>query len=123
MAAPGAASPVSFRRVQRLLDGKDFTRVMRRGKRSQDSNFLVYVLRNRIGLPRLGLSVSRRVSRLATGRNLIKRILREQFRSHAAALPDIDIVVNARQAAGRLNRRELNVAANTIFHQLIKSSN
>lgn len=51
--------------------------------------------------PRLGITVTKKVAS-AVGRNRIKRMLREAFRSHREALPaGIDLVVIAkRQAAG-----------------------
>ncbi|TAL73746.1 MAG: ribonuclease P protein component [Rhodanobacter sp.] len=56
------------------------------------------------GLPhaRLGLAISKRVSKLAVERNRLKRLLRESFRRVRAGLPAVDIVVMARnEAAGR----------------------
>jgi len=48
---------------------------------------------------RLGLAISRKNSRLAVERNRLKRIIRESFRTHRAALRGLDIVVMNRQGA------------------------
>jgi len=48
---------------------------------------------------RLGLAISRKNCRLAVERNRLKRIIRESFRTHRAALGGLDIVVMNRQGA------------------------
>jgi ribonuclease P protein component len=56
---------------------------------------------NGLGHARLGLAISKRVSKRAVERNRIKRLLRESFRRIRYQLPAIDLMVMAReQAAG-----------------------
>ncbi|EIL96954.1 ribonuclease P protein component [Rhodanobacter thiooxydans] len=56
---------------------------------------------NDLGHARLGLAISKRVSRRAVERNRIKRLLRESFRRVRHQLPAVDMMVMAReQAAG-----------------------
>lgn len=51
---------------------------------------------------RLGMAVSRRVSKRAVERNRIKRLVRESFRQHRVHLPPADILVIAHHdAAGQ----------------------
>lgn len=48
--------------------------------------------------PRLGMAVSRQVDRNATGRNRIKRVIRESFRQYfAGGGPPVDFVVLPRK--------------------------
>lgn len=61
-----------------------------------------------VGQARLGLAVSRKVSKRAVARNRIKRIVRESFRSRRAELPALDVLVIARPAAAD--------AANPVLH-------
>jgi ribonuclease P protein component len=57
-------------------------------------------------VPRLGLSVSRKVGG-AVDRNLVKRLLREAFLVEGERLPtDVDVVVVARPEARELAERE-----------------
>jgi ribonuclease P protein component len=42
---------------------------------------------------RLGLAISKKHCRLAAGRNRLKRVARESFRQHRAALQGLDVVV------------------------------
>jgi ribonuclease P protein component len=64
--------------------------------------------------PRLGMAVSRQVDRKATGRNRIKRIIRESFRQHfAAGGPPVDFVI--------LPRREcVTICNGQLFQSLAK---
>ena len=56
---------------------------------------------NELGHARLGLAISKHVSKRAVERNRIKRLLRESFRRIQHRLPAIDLMVMAReQAAG-----------------------
>jgi len=62
------------------------------------------------GGPRLGLAVSRKVDPRAVGRNRIKRVMRETFRTHRAQLADGDYVVVARIGAAKLDQAQLRAA-------------
>ena len=56
---------------------------------------------NELGEARLGLAISKRVSKRAVERNRIKRLVRESFRRVRHRLPAVDLMVMAReQAAG-----------------------
>ncbi len=72
---------------------------MKRGVRSRDDYFTVYVLANAMQHPRLGITVSRRVAGLAVVRNRIKRHIRESFRLLKRRLPPVDVVIVANPAA------------------------
>lgn len=72
------------------------------------------------GLPhaRLGLAISKRVSKLAVERNRLKRLLRESFRRAKAGLPAVDIVVMARNEAASRPNAELRADADALWQRL-----
>src|SRR5690606_34162777 len=76
-----------FSPVRRLLSPVDFTRVFGAGRRSSDALFNVIAMPGPGPGARLGLAISRKVSRSAVQRNRIKRVVRESFRKQGARLP------------------------------------
>ncbi len=82
----------------------DFKRVYDRRVSASDSRLLVFVARNHLGYPRLGLSVSRKHGG-AVVRNRWKRLLREAFRLSRTRLPaNIDLVLIPRGGNFRLGK-------------------
>jgi len=89
----------------RLQDAASFTRVFNKATRSRDNWFTVLCRKNDLELARLGLAISKKNCKQATGRNRIKRVVRESFRQHQAGLHGLDIVVmNRPPAAGATNQ-------------------
>ena len=80
----------------RLRRPSQFRAVLSGGVRKAVGPLNVYALPNKLGQPRLGLAVSRRVGR-AVVRNRIKRRMREAFRLMQNDLPrGYDLVISAR---------------------------
>lgn len=91
----------------RLADKTSYRRVFEKAERSRDNMFTVLYRPNGTDTPRLGLAISKKNCRLATGRNRLKRIVRESFRHHRTELPGLDIVVMNQPAAARANNNAL----------------
>ncbi len=89
------AGSESFRlhKENRLLNAAGYSRVFKKATRSRDKWFTVLCRDNDMNIARLGLAISKKNCRQATGRNRIKRIVRESFRHHQAELAGLDIVV------------------------------
>jgi len=73
--------------------------VFRRGQKTQDAFFAVFAAPGATSCTRIGLAVSRKVSRKAVVRNRVKRQVRESFRRNQFVLAGLDLVVVARPAA------------------------
>jgi len=96
-----------FRRPYRLLARPQFDAVFSRSRRSADGWFTILYRYNKAGHARLGLALAKKRIRYATGRNRIKRLVRESFRIQRDNLPPVDLVVMARSDAARATNREL----------------
>jgi ribonuclease P protein component len=96
-----------FKRRSRLADKSSFSRVFENADRSRDKMFTVLYRPNGTNQPRLGLAIGKKHCRLATGRNRIKRIVRESFRQRKSEMPGLDIVVLNQPAATRATKRAL----------------
>ncbi|HVX04053.1 MAG TPA: ribonuclease P protein component [Rhodanobacteraceae bacterium] len=82
----------------RLRRASDFA-ALRHAERWQGRHFLLRWLKLPEGNARLGLAVSRKVSKRAVERNRIKRVVRESFRAEREGLPALDILVIPRASA------------------------
>jgi ribonuclease P protein component len=58
-------------------------------------------------VPRIGFAIAKKRIPGAVGRNRLRRLARESFRSHAYELPSVDIVLLAQPAAAHANNAEL----------------
>ena len=99
-----------LQKEKRLLNAAAFGRVFKKATRSRDKWFTVLCRENEKGVARLGMAISKKNCRYATGRNRIKRVVRESFRQHQTSLSGLDIVV--------INQSAARSAAN---HQLFES--
>ena len=109
-----------FRPTDRLLDGRDFERVLRRGRRRSLPELVVVTTPVRVAprlngfsveshpvASRLGITVGRKAGP-SVERNRFKRRVREWFRQHRWELQTaVDIVVIARRPAVALSLAEL----------------
>lgn len=103
----GRMPATGLTRARRLTQKQEFDAVFRSNRSSRDAYFTV--LARDSGLPeaRLGMVVSKKVDRRAVGRNRVKRIVRESFRSQVQQLVGIDVVVIAKPEAARINNQTL----------------
>ncbi len=94
----------SFPRVNRILLGRDFERIMRTGRRVASRNLIVFVAEGPAGEPRIGLAVGRKVGPAAV-RNRWKRLLREAFRRELKGrMSAVDVVIAVKAAPGAADR-------------------
>ena len=96
-----------LKKDNRLLNAVAFGRVFKKATRSRDKWFTVLCRENNKGIARLGLAISKKNCRQATGRNRIKRIVRESFRQHQADIAGLDVVVINQPGAAMATNRAL----------------
>ena len=96
-----------FSRCLRLLDGKEFSNVFKYKRPYHGRYFSIYTVPNHLQHPRMGLAVSKRVSKKAVQRNRIKRQARETFRLMQASLVKMDFVIVAKVGCAEQENRVL----------------
>ncbi|HEV2111778.1 MAG TPA: ribonuclease P protein component [Gammaproteobacteria bacterium] len=112
--------PASFPRAVRLLQPAEFSHVFQNGTRSSDACFVVLACGSDAATARLGLAVAKKAVAQAVVRNRIKRTVRESFRAWRVNLPAMDIVVQARAAAGHRENAELHASLDWHWREVIK---
>jgi ribonuclease P protein component len=91
----------------RLPDAAAFNHVFSHAQRSRDSLFTVLSSANGLAHARLGLAISKKHCRAASGRNRLKRVVRESFRQHQQALAGLDVVVLGQPGTSRATNQRL----------------
>lgn len=102
-----------------MLRPADFAALRRHGKRIALKHLQCEYRPNGTPTARLGMAVSRRVSKLAVVRNRIRRRIRESFRLHRAGLPACDLLVIARPSLAELDNACLREELASLWRKLI----
>jgi ribonuclease P protein component len=86
-----------YPRQLRLLTAGDFQQVFEDVSiKVPDQRILILARPNKLNHSRLGFVISKKNIRRAVKRNLVRRIIRESFRLNQHSLPNIDMVILAR---------------------------
>jgi len=99
---------MKFSRQSRLLKPAQFKTVFQQPIRSSDGCFRILARANGLQQHRLGMAVSKKACAKAVGRNRIKRVVRENFRTRMLGQSphkSLDVVIlPTAQAANQSNR-------------------
>jgi len=105
----------TFPKDVRLRTPAEFKRVYGNGFRQVSRSFVVFVLPNRLGYSRFGLTTPRKLGK-AHDRNRVKRIVRELLRTSRDTIPvGFDVVLNPRRSVVDRPQRELKVELTTLL--------
>jgi ribonuclease P protein component len=111
---------LSYPRTARLLLPGDFAALRRGSKRLAAQYFHCEFRLNDLEGARLGMAVSKRVSKRAVERNRIRRQIRESFRLRRGALPGCDVLVVARTSANEQTNAILRADLEALWQKLAK---
>jgi len=112
----------AFDKSSRLLNSADFGHVFTCGSRKHGKYFLVVCCVNTLGYARLGIAVSRKVSKKAVVRNRIKRQIRESFRLNKELLSGMDCVVVAKFSAATISQPILRSSIDTHWRKISENA-
>lgn len=114
-----------FSRQSRLLKPAEFKQVFNQPLRSSDHCFRILARSNDTRCHRLGLAVAKKACPKAVGRNRIKRIVRESFRTTLAGQSDtvtLDFVVLASANAANETNQSLTKSLNKQWYKLVEKA-
>lgn len=97
----------SFPRELRLLTPSQFSRIFDHPVKAVSDHLTLLAKFNDTDHPRLGLTIAKKKEKTAVGRNRVKRIIRDSFRLNQHNMPNIDIVVIARNDIGSATNQQL----------------
>jgi len=106
-------------RTARLLRPADFAALRENSQRLSTRHFTAQYRHAALASPRLGMAVSRKVSKNAVLRNRIRRQIRESFRLRRAQLPNVDVLVIARISAAAQPNPVLREELEALWQRLI----
>lgn len=112
--------PNDFAKQYHLLKSAQFKVVYDNKVWAANKEFSCNCKPNDLGYPRVGLVVSKKVSKRAVDRNEIKRHIREWFRCNKALIGSVDLVVSARPPSNSLNSASIVRSLNDIWKKASK---
>lgn len=108
----------TFPRELRLVTPSQFSRVFDHPVKAVSDHITILAKFNDLENPRLGLTIAKKKEKTAVGRNRIKRIIRDSFRLNQHNLPNIDIVVIARNQIGEADNKHLHKQLNKLWKKI-----
>jgi len=109
----------TFPRRYRISRREGFTRILK--QRPQTNQwFAIHWLSGEAGHARLGVSVGKRVVPTSVGRNRIKRLIRENFRSVSRQGMARDVVVRLRKLPSQAEQSLARAALGTMLKRILE---
>ncbi len=109
-----------FQRELRLLCAKDFSQVFDKAVKVNNKAFTLLARKNDLNHPRLGLIVAKKNLKFAYQRNLVKRLIREEFRISQTQLAAYDLVILTRRDIAQMNKTDIIRFRNDLFDRFRK---
>ncbi|MBT8115127.1 MAG: ribonuclease P protein component [Arenicella sp.] len=111
---------LSFGKTQRLRTAGDFRRVYQARHFGTSEHHVFNIAANQKQLTRLGVTVSRKVSRLAVVRNRLRRQIKEFYRLHQHDLQDADLVISAKPSCATATVKQQTDSLQQLWTKVMK---
>ncbi len=96
-----------MQKKNRILKNEDFIRIIKKGKIVKSENASFFYLKNSFNYPRVGITVSKKVSKLAIIRNKVKRRIRFIMMTKLNMELPIDLVIIAKNNIKNITYKNL----------------
>jgi len=114
---PSSSCDLKLTKSDRIRRSEDYRDIMMKGRKMRTPHFVIRWRVNTVGIPRLGISVSKKVGD-SCARNRVKRRLREYSRHNRHKLSDCtDLVIVAAQGSSDLETRKIFEELDRAFEQ------
>ncbi|CAL4317669.1 Ribonuclease P protein component [Buchnera aphidicola (Pterocallis alni)] len=96
-----------FFKKKMRLSNTDFMKLFKKSTKFENNQLIVLSCLNSLSFARLGIIVSKKVSKHAYKRNLIKRIIRESFRCVNYNLLYMDFIIIVKYIVSKLDKTRM----------------
>ena len=110
----------TFSKLNRLLKADEFQHVYKKGMWVSNRELTINYIKHSNPCSRMGVTVSKKVSKRAVDRNRIKRYCREWFRVNKSRFHQMDIVLTAKPAIKQKTALEIQCSFEDIWRKLQK---
>ena len=105
-------------KITSLKNSKNFDRVFHDGQRFGNRHFQFYYLKNRKSTNRLGIIVSKKVSKRAVVRNKVKRRIRASYQNELERIQQgYDLIIVAKKRCAEDPYRDLDRSLKHLFYK------
>ncbi|MGL4951535.1 MAG: ribonuclease P protein component [Mycoplasma sp.] len=109
-----------MKKQNRVLKNIEFRNVLKKGKRYYSHSFKIYFVRNTIDLFQIGISVSKKVSKLAVVRNKVKRRIDASIREYYIPNENIKVIFICNPGIENKSYDEINEEVSNFFKKIRK---
>ena len=109
-----------FSKYQRVLKNREYREIYNSSQRGGSAHFNYHILVYRQQRSRIGITVSKKVSKNAVDRNRIKRQVKEFYRLHQDQLTVGAVVITAKPSCGRANDIDRYASLEHLWQKVLK---
>ncbi len=115
------AATFRLQKYQRLKKPAEYQHIYRSKQWGGSKHFTFNVLANDLDdKNKLGVTVSKKVSKRAVDRNHLKRVIREFYRVHQRELNGANLVITAKPSSNSANKEELQRSLKDLWTKVLK---
>lgn len=109
-----------FSKKIRLLKPSEFQKIYKHGQWIANRELVANFKTQKTQISKLGITVSKKVSKRAVDRNRIKRQIREWFRKNKLSCLHLDVIITAKPIVNTKTNQEIQRSLNDLWQKVQK---